>query len=360
MEFHHSRYGRSLISSQKNPLPGDRAMFEIAGSDIPLEGGSEMALDAYDQLFEATPAFPPAPTPSPFWNVSWQGTYTPRPPPIVSVPPFELPEAPPIFRFGDIGLVLTEDGKITGQWSSIYGHFDLEGRTTDSKITILARYRGEHASYRSRLYEGTLNDAHDAIIGEYYLHDGTGLPPVVGPDGSPVVERVREPSRRNPRASRRQHSPDPFPSSSLGTFELLLRPAYYFLHRPPQDDFARNRSKALWKYALEAVTHAVRMQMPRVSWEYFKTRRDIRQRYIELYSKCYFDPGASMQAELDTGGPLTSSEVVELQSIELMCTPNDLKFYRSIANNVIRKKFAQQQCVRFCQSFHPALTIVTT
>lgn len=186
-----------------------------------------MALDAYDQLFEATPVFSPAPTPLPFWHLG--RAHTSNLSPTVLVPPFDPLEALSVFRFGD--LVLTEDGGITGQWLIIYGHFDLEGRSTDLKVTILARYRGEHTSYHSRLYEGTLNDTRYAIIGEYYLHDGTGLPPMAGPE----VERVREPSRRTPRASRRQRSPEASQRASLGTFELLLRPAYYFLHRPPQD-----------------------------------------------------------------------------------------------------------------------------
>ncbi|KAE9387872.1 hypothetical protein BT96DRAFT_1004725 [Gymnopus androsaceus JB14] len=377
LRFHHSRYGRSLIESQQNPLPGDRAMFEIAGSDTPVETGSEiLALDAYVQVFAPTPVVAPAPTASPFWNVSWQGTYTPRPPPGPPTSDTGWSLQAQAVRFGDIQLsISSENSSISGTWSSVYGTFQLEGKIKDNNlVTIIAKYQGEHASYRSRRFEGILNDSRDTILGAYYLHAGSNPLAELGESSG---ERARRLSPRTEsqqyRSSRRADAPFPshadrttYPSwrgeediggereeeeeresspqgPSLGTFDLRLCPTYYFLFRPPGEDFIRNKCKALWKFALNAVAHAVRIQIPRVTWEFLKARRDRRKRYIELYTKYYIDPNASAQSEWENAGPLTLNEVSELQTIELASTPNDLKFYWSIAKSVLRKKLSQQQ-----------------
>jgi len=62
------------------------------------------------------------------------------------------------------------------------------------------------------------------------------------------------------------------------------------------------------------------------SWEYFKERRDDRIRYIELFKKKKKDE------------KLTPAEATEIDKLERKLTYEDLRFWRSLARNQLRKE----------------------
>ncbi|KAI0699900.1 hypothetical protein C8T65DRAFT_296564 [Cerioporus squamosus] len=65
-----------------------------------------------------------------------------------------------------------------------------------------------------------------------------------------------------------------------GTFFLKRRPVEYLLSCPPDEEFAENRPRALWKLALNATLRAI--QSRTVNWKLLSVRRKQRLRYIEL------------------------------------------------------------------------------
>ncbi|KAM5530344.1 hypothetical protein V8D89_015985 [Ganoderma adspersum] len=64
------------------------------------------------------------------------------------------------------------------------------------------------------------------------------------------------------------------------TFVFKRIPPEVLVNRPLADEFAENRVKALWKYALTAVLDQVRRRL--CSWSYLAERRDNRKEYLEL------------------------------------------------------------------------------
>lgn len=65
-----------------------------------------------------------------------------------------------------------------------------------------------------------------------------------------------------------------------GPFFLKRRPIEYLLACPPDEEFAANRPKALWKLALNATLRVV--QSKKMNWGLLSARRQLRTRYIEL------------------------------------------------------------------------------
>lgn len=65
-----------------------------------------------------------------------------------------------------------------------------------------------------------------------------------------------------------------------GTFFLKRRPVEYLLSCPTDEEFTKNRARALWKLALNASLRAVRSKS--LKWGLLSARRKQRQRYIEL------------------------------------------------------------------------------
>ncbi|KAL6299183.1 hypothetical protein BKA93DRAFT_612607 [Sparassis latifolia] len=88
------------------------------------------------------------------------------------------------------------------------------------------------------------------------------------------------------------------------------------IYRPSPREFAENRIKALWKFALSEVEARVHRQI--CSWSHFKQRRDIRKRYIRLLTR-----------KCDFGCPLEGDED-ELTRCRKSLTPADARFYLTL------------------------------
>lgn len=94
----------------------------------------------------------------------------------------------------------------------------------------------------------------------------------------------------------------------------------------PKGVTATEDPRAWLKFAGNAVLNKIHERNRRWSWGYFKERRDDRLRYIELFKK-------KKKAE-----PLNPDESEELQKLEWKLTYEDLRFWRSLARNQLKKE----------------------
>jgi vacuolar protein sorting-associated protein 13A/C len=91
--------------------------------------------------------------------------------------------------------------------------------------------------------------------------------------------------------------------------------------KPPKED-----PRAWLQFAGKAVLDKIHDRNRRWSWDYFKERRDQRLRYIELFKK---------KKKEQT---LTPDETKGINDLEYKLTYEDLRFWRSLARNQLRKE----------------------
>ena len=109
-------------------------------------------------------------------------------------------------------------------------------------------------------------------------------------------------------------------------FHYFLRHQEYKKYQPkstPKED-----PKAWLRFAGTAILNKIHERNRRWTWEYFKERRDDRRRYINLFKK---------QKKDETISP---SEQEELSKLEKKLSYEDLRFWRSLARNQLRKENA--------------------
>lgn len=193
------------------------------------------------------------------------------------------------------------------------GDFVVEGSRNGTRITFTRRYKGQPASYT---YQGEINEDEDEIIGSYGL-------------------------RTDPREGL---------ADEIGTFKLERRPIPYFLYRPMPQELTESRPKALWRFALTAVLHDIRMRSTRVPWEFFAERRARRRRYVELYMK--YDEWVGNWKEFAMLDPLTKTECEEWSLLEISSTTADLLFNRSLANFLSRREVGFLYVALLCRRCH--------
>lgn len=107
-------------------------------------------------------------------------------------------------------------------------------------------------------------------------------------------------------------------------FHYFIRHQEYRRYQPsksPKED-----PRAWFKFAGKAVLDRIHDRNRRWTWAWFKERRDDRLRYIELFKK-------KKKEE-----KLTPDETTELDSLEKKWTYDDLRFWRSLARNQLRKE----------------------
>jgi vacuolar protein sorting-associated protein 13A/C len=85
--------------------------------------------------------------------------------------------------------------------------------------------------------------------------------------------------------------------------------------------------RAWFKFAADAVLSKIHDRNRRWSWAFFKERRDDRIRYIELFKK------KKKQAD-----QLSADEVNELNKLEWKLNYEDMRFWRSLARNQLKKE----------------------
>lgn len=73
--------------------------------------------------------------------------------------------------------------------------------------------------------------------------------------------------------------------SMVDLFHFYIRQREYRSFRPPQEEFEKNRNRALWKFATSAIRSEVHEKHRQWSWEYFAERRNDRKAYVELFKK---------------------------------------------------------------------------
>lgn len=107
---------------------------------------------------------------------------------------------------------------------------------------------------------------------------------------------------------------------------------YFRLHQEykkfqPKGVRPKEDPRAWLKFAGNAILSKIHERNRRWSWAYFKERRDDRIRYIELFKK------KKKQAE-----PLSPSETEELDKLEWKLDYEDMRFWRSLARNQLKKE----------------------
>lgn len=110
-------------------------------------------------------------------------------------------------------------------------------------------------------------------------------------------------------------------------FHYFIRHQEYKKYQPkgvtPKED-----PRAWLKFAGDAVLGKIHDRNRRWSWEYFKERRDDRLRYIELFKK------------KKQNQQLSADEGQDLNKLEWKLDYEDLRFWRSLARNQLRKENA--------------------
>ncbi|PWW77256.1 DUF1162-domain-containing protein [Tuber magnatum] len=113
----------------------------------------------------------------------------------------------------------------------------------------------------------------------------------------------------------------------VDNFHFYLRHQQYKRYQPkgksPKDD-----PKAWFLFAGNAVLSQIHKKNKKWSWDYFRERRDDRKRYIELFK------------QLKQQEQLPALEAAELKELEWKLSYEDLRFYRSLARNQLRKERA--------------------
>lgn len=112
---------------------------------------------------------------------------------------------------------------------------------------------------------------------------------------------------------------------------MLVDLFHYFIRHQEYKKFQPKSSPkedpAGWlRFAGKAVLDKIHDRNRRWSWEYFKERRDDRKRYIELFKK-------KKREE-----KLSPAETEEIDKLERKLTYEDLRFWRSLARNELRKE----------------------
>lgn len=113
----------------------------------------------------------------------------------------------------------------------------------------------------------------------------------------------------------------------IDNFHFYLRHQQYKKYQPrgksPKED-----PRAWFLFAGNAVLSRIHEKNKRWSWDYFRERRDDRKRYIGLFK------------QLKQQEQLPASETEELKKLEWKLSYEDLRFYRSLARNQLRKERA--------------------
>jgi len=108
-------------------------------------------------------------------------------------------------------------------------------------------------------------------------------------------------------------------------FHFYIRHQQYKKYQPkgvsPKED-----PRAWLKFATDAVINQIHERNRKWSWEYFKERRDDRKRYIELFK------------HIKQQDPPPLEELEEITKLEQKLSYEDLRFYRSLARNQMRKE----------------------
>ncbi|KAK6342601.1 hypothetical protein TWF718_007998 [Orbilia javanica] len=112
----------------------------------------------------------------------------------------------------------------------------------------------------------------------------------------------------------------------IDLFHFYIRHQQYKKFRPKSS--LKEDPKAWFRFAITAVRDEIHEKNKKWTWDYFRERRDDRLLYIRLFMK-------KKKTE-----PLTPGEADDLKKLEWKLSYEDLRFYRSLARNQLRKERA--------------------
>ena len=112
---------------------------------------------------------------------------------------------------------------------------------------------------------------------------------------------------------------------------MLVDLMHYFIrhqeYKKDQPEKTPKEDPQGWlKFAGRSVLNKIHDRNRRWTWDYFKERRDMRLRYVELFKKKKKEQ------------PLSEDEKKDLDDLEFKLTYEDLRFWRSLARNQLRKE----------------------
>ncbi|KKA27236.1 hypothetical protein TD95_004731 [Thielaviopsis punctulata] len=108
-------------------------------------------------------------------------------------------------------------------------------------------------------------------------------------------------------------------------FHYFTRRQEYLRHQPKVP--VMTDARAWFRFAGNAVLNKIHERNRKWTWDYFRKRRDNRVRYISLFKK-----------SVQSATMLEPDEQAALQELEFKLTYEDLRFWRSLARNQMRKE----------------------
>ncbi|RPD69592.1 hypothetical protein L226DRAFT_268418 [Lentinus tigrinus ALCF2SS1-7] len=258
------------------------------------------------------------------------------------------------------------NGAIVGSGTDAFGPYVVHGTLDDNRLTFVKEYLlpqyGQKVMWR---YEGVVSPDSDSIRGQWGPTDVDWKLVVYGEEPEqetgakeeasdvsaqqPKAEETTTPAAEVPEIrvdeaedahsgedANEDHDDDGASDAGTavsgmtvgyihGTFFLTRRPVEYLISCPPDEEFAANRPRALWKLALNATLRAV--QSRTLSWGLLSARRKQRQQYVELLKRRQRGPWRGQDVE----------DAQEWAQLIKGIHPGDLHLWRCIALYQLRR-----------------------
>ncbi|KAN0063379.1 Vacuolar protein sorting-associated protein 13 [Thecaphora frezii] len=123
-------------------------------------------------------------------------------------------------------------------------------------------------------------------------------------------------------------------------FHFYTRQAQYRRFRPSPEEIEENRPRALLRFAGRAILNEVHEKHRTWTWDYLRERRDDRKEYVTLFKEK--QKQAQKTSQQQAGVAMTQSEEsTRLRDLERKLSYKDIRFYRSIARQEMRKESAE-------------------
>ncbi|UZJ53507.1 hypothetical protein CBS101457_002827 [Exobasidium rhododendri] len=120
-------------------------------------------------------------------------------------------------------------------------------------------------------------------------------------------------------------------------FHFYTRQAQYRKFRPKVEELEENHPRAMLQFAGRAILSEVHEKHKVWTWDFFKQRRDDRKQYVTLFKDK--EQQSQKQNQSQAGIQATQSEAgTSLRELEQRLHYKDIRFYRSIARNELRKE----------------------
>ncbi|KAJ3092913.1 hypothetical protein HK102_000456 [Quaeritorhiza haematococci] len=113
----------------------------------------------------------------------------------------------------------------------------------------------------------------------------------------------------------------------LGAFDMYVRSQQYRKFRPPKSITPKMDPLAWFKYAGTCILHDIHERNRKWTWAFFAERRDDRKEYVRIWKAVKMTKA-------------TPEDQTSLKALERKLTYEDIRFYRSIAKNQLRKEKA--------------------